>query len=211
MIKKKPGIYNVEKARLKARIVAKDFSWVEDIDYHEIFSPIVKHSSIRLILSTVAMFDLELEQIDVNTAFLHENLDKQFFMEQLEGFLEKRNENKACLLQKSLYGLKQSLRQWYKRFNDFVLLNGFSRNSYDHCVYFMKINEDCFVYLLIYVDDMLIVSKSMNEFNKLKNILKTKSEMKDLGLAKRILGMDMIRNTEKNMFVLSQATYIKRC
>ena len=75
------------------------------------FSPVVKYSSIRLLLALFAYYDLELEQMDVKIAFLHGSLDEEIFMAQPEGFIERGSEDKMCLLKKSLYGLKQSLRQ----------------------------------------------------------------------------------------------------
>lgn len=81
------------------------------MDFNEVFSPVVKHNSIRLLLDVTACFDLELDQMDVRTAFLHGNLDKEIFMAQPKGFIEEGAEYMVCLLRKSLYGLKQSLRQ----------------------------------------------------------------------------------------------------
>ena len=80
VFKKKSGIPHVEFARYKARVVAKGLSQVEGVDYHDIFSPVVKHSLIRLLLACVAIFDLELEQLDVKTDFLHENLEQIIYM-----------------------------------------------------------------------------------------------------------------------------------
>lgn len=74
----------------------------------------------------------------------------------------------------------------------------------------MKTDSDCFIYSLVYVDDMLIISKGINELNKLKNMLKTEFKMKDLGSAKKIFGIDIIRSREKNNFVLSQAACTKK-
>ena len=84
------------------------------------FSPVVKHVSIRLILSLVVNFDYELEQMDVKTAFLHGDLEERILMEQPEGFVTKGDENKVCLLRKSLYGLKQSPRQRNLKFDGFI-------------------------------------------------------------------------------------------
>lgn len=92
-------------------LVAKGFSQKEEIDYNEIFSPMVKHVSIRLMLSIVVNKDYELEQLDVKTVFLHGNLDERILMDQPEGYVKPGEENKVCLLRKSLYGLKQSPRQ----------------------------------------------------------------------------------------------------
>ena len=93
--------------RYKARLVAKGYSQKEGIDYSEIFSPVVRHTSIRVLLSIVAAQDLELEQMDVKTAFLHGHLEESIYMEQPQGFREPGSKEKVCLLKKSLYGLKQ--------------------------------------------------------------------------------------------------------
>ncbi|CAM8886688.1 unnamed protein product [Rhodiola kirilowii] len=111
VFKRKDGISGVEAPRLKARLVAKGFTQKEGIDFKEIYSPVVKHRSIRIILSLVANFNLELEQLDVKTTFLHGSLDETIFMRQPEGFNVGDPDKKVCLLKKSLYGLKQFPRQ----------------------------------------------------------------------------------------------------
>ena len=117
----------MESTRYKARVVAKGYSQTEGVDYNDIFSPVVKHSLIRLLLAYVAMFNLELEQLDIKTTFLRGNLEEKIYMDQPPGFIEKGAENNVYLLLKSLYGLKQSQRQWYKKFDEFMLRNGFKR------------------------------------------------------------------------------------
>ncbi|CAA7024021.1 unnamed protein product [Microthlaspi erraticum] len=107
---RKPGIIGVEDPRLKARLVAKDFSQKEGINYKEIFAPVVKHVSIRYILAAVVHYDMELQQMDVKTVFLHGHLDEFIVMDQPDGFVDKNHPDKVCLLKKSLYGLKQSPR-----------------------------------------------------------------------------------------------------
>ncbi|KAG8473153.1 hypothetical protein CXB51_035098 [Gossypium anomalum] len=87
------------------------------VDFTDVFSLVVKHSSIRALLGIVAMHDLELEQLDVKTVFLHGELEEDIYMQQPEGFTVLKKEDYVCLMKKSLYGLKQSPRQWYKRFN----------------------------------------------------------------------------------------------
>ena len=83
----------------------------EGIDYNVIFSPVVKHTFIQMLLAIVIQFDLELEQIDVKTTFLHDELEEKIYMKQPECYIQEGKENKVCLLKKSLYGLKQSPRQ----------------------------------------------------------------------------------------------------
>lgn len=110
LYKYKEGIPGVESPRYKARLVAKGFTQIEGVDYNDIFAPVVKHVSIRIMLSIVVNYDFELEQLDVKTAFLNGTLDEVIYMEQPEEFIAKGDEGKVCLLKKSLYGLKQSPR-----------------------------------------------------------------------------------------------------
>ncbi|CAJ2637310.1 unnamed protein product [Trifolium pratense] len=208
VFKRKEGIPGVETPRYKARLVAKGFTQVEGIDYNEIFSPVVKHCSIRVLMAIVNMYDLELEQMDVKTAFLHGELEETIYMQQPEGFV--KDNSKVCLLKKSLYGLKQSPRQWYRRFDDFLLKTGFVRSNYDSCVYMMKRNEKVILYLLLYVDDILMASSDKQEIQQLKEKLNGEFEMKDLGNAKRILGMDILRDRSKGELFLSQHDYLKK-
>ncbi|WJX42094.1 hypothetical protein P8452_29365 [Trifolium repens] len=208
VFKRKEGIPGVEAPRYKARLIAKGFTQVEGIDYNEIFSPVVKHCSIRVLMAIVNMYDLELEQMDVKTAFLHGELEETIYMQQPESFVE--DNSKVCLLKKSLYGLKQSPRQWYRRFDDFLLKTGFVRSNYDSCVYMMKKDEKIILYLLLYVDDILIASSDKHEIQQLKVKLNGEFEMKDLGNAKKILGMDIVRDRSKGVLFLSQHDYLKK-
>ena len=101
-----------ESLRYKARLLVKGYSQVQSVDFNEIFSPIVKYTSIQVFLSLVAIKDLELEQLDMKTVFLHGDLEEQIYMKQPEDFEVVGKENHICLLKKSLYGFKQSPRQW---------------------------------------------------------------------------------------------------
>ena len=115
-----------------------------------------------------------------------------------------------CLLKKSLYGLKQSPRMWYLKFDEFLIRYGFIRNSYDSYVYILKKGKVCVLYLLVYVDDILIASANKEEIRQLKENLNTKFEMKDLGSARRILGIDIHRDRAKGELFLSQSNYLKK-
>ncbi|KAG8480843.1 hypothetical protein CXB51_025300 [Gossypium anomalum] len=183
---------------------------VPGVDFTDVFSPVVKHSSIRALLGIVAMHDLELEQLDVKTAFLHGELEEDIYMQQPEGFYSFRKRGLCLLLKKSLYGLKQSPRQWYKRFDSFMTSHDFKRSSFDSCVYFKKNNNGSFVYLLLYVDDMLIAAKDKGEIRKVKAQLSEEFEMKDLGPAKKILGMEILRDRKTSKLYLSQKGYIEK-
>ncbi|KAG8490319.1 hypothetical protein CXB51_016103 [Gossypium anomalum] len=206
----KEGTPGVEEPKYKARLVAKGYSQVPGVDFTDVFSPVVKHSSIRALLGIVAMHDLELEQLDVKTAFLHGELEEDIYMQQPEGFTVSEKEDYVCLLKKSLYGLKQSPRQWYKRFDSFMTSHDFKRSSFDSCVYFKKNNDGSFMYLLLYVDDMLIAAKDKGEIRKVKGQLSEEFEMKDLGPAKKILGMEILRDRKTSKLYLSQKGYIEK-
>ncbi|KAE8731263.1 hypothetical protein F3Y22_tig00002840pilonHSYRG00865 [Hibiscus syriacus] len=160
--KKKPAVTEKEGEKFKARLVAKGFSQQKGVDYNEIFSPVVKHTSIRAVLALVASWDLHLEQMDVKTAFLHGDLEEQIYMRQPEGFTQPGNEHLVCRLKKSLYGLKQSPRQWYKRFDSYMIKIGYNRCEYDCCVYVKSLDDGSFIFLLLYFDDMLIAAKNMD-------------------------------------------------
>ncbi|KAH9781841.1 hypothetical protein KPL71_008631 [Citrus sinensis] len=210
IFKLKAGASENESPRHKARLVAKGFTQREGVDFNEVFSPIVKYSSIRLLLALSAYHDLELEQMDVKTAFLHGSLDEEIFMAQPEGFIEKGSEDKVCLLKKSLYGLKQSPRQWYLKFDEFMISHGYCRSRFDNCVYFKLSSCGGGIYLLLYVDDMLIACSQKEEIKRLKIELSTEFEMKDLGATTKILGMQITRDRKSKVLFLSQADYVKK-
>jgi hypothetical protein len=115
--------------KYKAWLVAKGYSQVEGIDFGEIFSLVAKLTSIRFILSVVVSFDFEVEQMDVKTTFLHGDLEEEIYMKQPEGFVVKGKKELVCRMKKSLYGLKQSPRMWYQKFDTYMLGLGFTRSK----------------------------------------------------------------------------------
>ncbi|GJZ97506.1 retrotransposon protein, putative, ty1-copia subclass [Tanacetum coccineum] len=163
----------------------------------------------RVILSLTACEDYELEQLDVKMAFLHGNLEETIYIRQSPGFEEGMG-NKVCLLKKSLYGLKQSPRQWYKRFDVYMVSNGFSHNSYDSCVYFKEFAPGMYIYLMLYVDDMLIAYKSKSEIKYTKGMLIKEFDMKELGPARKILGMEIVRDRGSRTIKVSQSGYAQK-
>ncbi|CAM8969040.1 unnamed protein product [Rhodiola kirilowii] len=167
-------------------------------------------SSIRVVLGMAASLNLDVEQLDVKTTFLYIDLEEEIYIEQPEGFKEKRKENLVCRLKKSLYGLKQAPRQWYKKFDSFMIEHGYRRTTSDHCVLVKKFTDGEFIILLLYVDDMLIVGHNGDKISQLKTKLKKSFAMKDLGPAKHILGITIYRDREKNKIWLSQEKYIEK-
>lgn len=196
--------------RYKARLVVKGFSQKKGINFDEIFSPVVKMSSIQVVLGLAASMDLEIEQLDVKTTFLHGDLDEEIYMEQPEGFQVKGKENLVCCLKKSLYGLKQAPRQWYKKFESFMIDHDFHKTHSDHCVFVKNYSEGDFLILLLYVDDMLIVGQDTKKIASLKKSLSKSFAMKDLGSAREILSMRITRDRKNKKLWLSQEKYIEK-
>ena len=116
----------------------------------------------------VNQLDCELQQLDVKTAFLNDDLEETIFMDQPEGYVKVGDENKVCLLKRSLYGLKQSPRQWNRKIDEQMVKIGFLRSKFDDCIYIKKKGNAPVAYLLLYVDDMLLAGPSMAEIQRVK-------------------------------------------
>ena len=185
------------KPKYKARLVTKGFKQQQGIDFEEIFSPVVKMTSLRCVLALAAKEDMELVQMDVRTAFLHGDLHEEIYMQQPEGFEKKGKELLVCKLEKSLYGLKQAPREWYHKFHAFMMSQGYRRSEIDHYLYTKRANDGNLMILIVYVDDMLIASKNRDEIDALKKKLHNNFDMKDLGNASHILGMWVVRYQSK--------------
>ena len=188
----------------------KGFAQKKDVDFYEIFSHVVKITSIRTILSLVAIENLHLEQMDVKIAFLHGDLEEDVYMAQPKGYEQPGREQLVCKLNKALYGLKQGSRQWYQKFDTFMHSQEFKRSQEDFCLYIKKLSDGSQIILILYVDDMLIAGKSKSEIANLKQILSSQFAMKDLGEANHFLGMRIKRNKKKGILELSQESYIKK-
>jgi hypothetical protein len=194
--------------KYKARLVKKGYSQVKGIDFGEIFSPVAKLTSIRFILFIAAAFDLEVEQMDVKTTFLHGDLEEEIYMKQPEEFVVKGKKELVCKLKNSLYGLKQSPRMWYQKFDTYILGLGFVRSRADHCVYSKQVCNH-FIYVVLYVDEMLLVGNNMYVIKKVKSQLSSKFDMKDLGAANFIMGMEIKRDHANMKLWLNQRKYVE--
>eukprot|EP00253_Pinus_taeda_P024085 PITA_24085 len=146
--------------------------------------------------------------MDVKTSFLHGDLEEEIYMKQLEGFVVKGKKELVCKLKKSLYGLKQSPRMWYKKFDTFIRGHNFTRRRAYQCVYFKSIG-DLVTYLVLYVDDMLLVRNEKEIIEDLKTQLSSKFDMKDLVAANYILGMEIKRDRTKRKFWLNQRKHVE--
>ena len=194
---------------LKARYVAKEYSQVHGIDYEETFSPTADITSIRILMQLAAQYDLTVHQMDVRAAFLHAPIDHEIYMEQPEGFEEFSEDGDKLVyrLKKSLYGLKQSGKNWNKVLHEYLKNDGFVRNEVDHCVY-RKQTDNGVIILAVWVDDLIIASNNIDMLCQFKDNMKCKFSMKDLGKISHFLGMDF--KQEGGIIKMNQSRYIAK-
>ena len=195
--------------KFKARLVAKGFTQREGVDYEATFSPVSSKDSFRVIMALVAHFDMELHQMDVKTAFLNGDLNEEVYMMQPEGFVANDSGKLVCRLKKSIYGLKQASRQWYLKFHSVVASYGFVENKVDQCIY-CKVSGRKFIFLILYVDDILLASSDLGLLHETKRMLSNNFDMKDLGEASFVLGIEIHRNRSCRLLGLSQRAYVDR-
>ena len=175
----------------KARFVAKGFTQRKDIDYDETFSPTARLTSIRVLLQLAINHGYKIRQLDVKSAYLNADLDYDIYIYQPKGF-EKLDGNGNPLvmkLKKSLYGLKQSGRMWNKMFHDFLTANDFCQSKSDYCLYIKNSSNDR-VYLIVWVDDIIMISNNDESAECVKNLLISKFRMKDFGKISYFLGIE---------------------
>ena len=195
--------------KFKARLVAKGFTKREGVDYEATFSPVSSKDSFIVIMALVAHFDMELHQMDVKTAFLNGDLNEEVYMMQPEGFVANDSGTLVCGLKKSIYGLKQVSRQWYLKFHSVVASYGFVENKVDQCIY-CKVSGRKFIFLILYVDDILLASSDLGLLHETKRMLSKNFDMKDLGEASFVLGIEIHRNRSRGLLGLSQRAYVDR-
>ncbi|KAK2404463.1 secreted RxLR effector protein [Trifolium repens] len=193
----------------KARLVAKGYKQIHGVDYDETFSPVAMLKSVRILLAIAAYHDYEIWQMDVKTAFLNGNLLEDVYMTQPEGFDIPNEAHKICKLQRSIYGLKQASRSWNLRFDETVTKYGFIKNEDEPCVY-KKVSGSKIVFLVLYVDDILLIGNDVPTLQQVKTWLGNCFSMKDLGEAAYILGIRIYRDRSRRLLGLSQSTYIDK-
>jgi hypothetical protein len=197
-------------AKYKARLVAKGYTQQEGIDFNETFAPVAKFTTIRAMLALTALKGYRETQMDVNTAYLHADVEEELYMEQPDGFQIKgeNGENLVCKLNKSIYGLKQAGRNWNKTLDNWLKDNKMIQSQTDPCLYVYE-NGDSqdFLALAIYVDDMFCIDNNQQLRDKLLEELNKRFKMVDLGRVNWILGMKVTRTTEGSIRI-DQEKYV---
>lgn len=201
---------NVNENVFKARLVARGFEQCKTFEYDEIYSPVAKLSTVRSILALCNRNKFFIHQLDVCNAFLNGHLNEPVYLEIPEGIYTNVNRNShVLLLKKALYGLKQAPRAWNLEFNKFVISLGFTVSDADDCLYIYNSN-DALVYLLLYVDDILICSTDLSKVNGLKRLISQKFKCRDLFEINNFLGLNVQYDRDNGVLKINQRNLINK-
>nr|GEU45882.1 retrotransposon protein, putative, Ty1-copia subclass [Tanacetum cinerariifolium] len=192
----------------KARLMAKDYTQTPGIDYEKTFPTVVDIRSIRILIAIVAFYDYVIWQMNIKTAFFSGYLSEEVYMEKPEGFINPKYPNRACKLKSSIYGLKQASRQLNKRFDDEIKKFSFTKNRDEPCVH-LKASESNVTFLILYVDDILIMGNHIPMLQDVKSYLGRCFAMKDLGEAAYILRIKIYRDRSRRLIGASTPAELK--
>lgn len=191
----------------KARLVAKGYSQEQGIDYDEVYAPVTRLETVRLLLALSAKNNWEVHHLDVKTAFLNGDLKEEVFVTQPEGFEKAGKEQYVYKLKKALYGLRQAPRAWYAKLNSYLEELGFTRCPYEPAVYTRKENDEVLI-ITVYVDDLLVTGSNAVVIEKFKTEMNNKFQMSNLGKLSYYLGIEVEQND--GCIVLKQSGYARK-
>lgn len=196
--------------RYKARLVAQGFTQQPYVDYKETFASVAKFASLRAILAIAAIEDLEVHSMDISNAFLNGDLEEEVYLKQPEGFAVPGQEDKVLRLRKSLYGLKQSPRAWYKHLAATFKEMGFKKLASDASVWIWA-KDGVKIIIPVYVDDLTLVNTATAAGRaavaKVKVRLAEKYKLRDLGLIEYLLGIRITRDRKNRRMYLDQSKF----
>nr|KYP73785.1 Retrovirus-related Pol polyprotein from transposon TNT 1-94 [Cajanus cajan] len=184
---------NIEK--YKARLVAKGYAQRYGVDYMEVFAPVARLDTVRVLLALAAQGAWEVFQLDVISAFLHGELQEEVFVQQLVGFIKKGKEDQIYRFKKALYGLKQAPRAWYSKIEAYFAKEQFERCSSEHTLFTKKDHGNILI-VSLYVDDLIFTGNSRNMCEEFKSSMKLEFDMTNLGKMRHFLGIEVIQSDD---------------
>ena len=193
----------------KARLCVRGFEQRKGIDYKETFAPTMNMKSFRILCGISAKYKMKIRQFDVRSAFLNGELEEEIYVTQPPGFEDKNFPNKVWKLNRALYGLRQSPRVWWKtlqtKLSDIKLVSP----AGDDAIFSGKLNGKQ-IFIGVWVDDMSVAVPNDETGDAVKAILEEKFKIHDLGKARKVLGMEIHRNSKNGTIRLTQTEYIEK-
>jgi transposase InsO family protein len=186
--------------RYKARLCVMGNRQVPGVDFDSVYAPVASATTLRALLAVAARDDLEVDQLDVKTAFLYGELDRDVYMSMPPGYAES---GKVFRLRRAVYGLRQAPRAWHDRLSTHLTSLGFKPAASDPSLYVMEAQGER-VYLLVYVDDMLVVGKQGWLYQHVKRSIAAEFDVRDLGAVKSFLGYSVERNRQERKITIRQ-------
>lgn len=197
---------NDNKIHYKARLVARGFLQKEVFDYSEIYAPVAKLPTVRTLLAVANKLNLVVYQMDVKSAFLYGDIEEDVYMYYPDGVENKSG--KVLKLNKSIYGLKKSPKNWNEKINSFLEKENFIRSKNDYCLY-VKTSGNDRTFIVLYVDDLLICGTNKENVDEIKIKLTKNFKMKDIGKISNYLGINIIQDCDKGVIKINQTLYLK--
>lgn len=191
----------------KARLVAKGYVQKYGIDFEEVFAPVTRMETVRLLLALAAKNGWEVHHMDVKSAFLNGEIQEEVYVSQPEGFEKRGEEHKVYRLLKALYGLRQAPRAWYARLRKCLEGLGFEKCPYEHAVYVKREGNECLI-IGVYVDDLLVTGTSVENIKRFKEQMCCEFDMSDLGKLSYYLGIEVEQGS--GYIELKQTAYAKK-